>query len=175
MDRRWDPGVPNKVKFAMIDANRQELAGLTLSILIENESNPDTLVAAAGTWTEIGSGLYSYLSTAAEAVVGPIVLVVTAAGAIQQNLEYVCKSRQPGLIEFPYSVFESDGITPIEGVKVEAYTPSGTGPYFTGYTNAAGEALDNYGESPWLQPGTWHFIRTKLDVKFNNPDIEVVS
>lgn len=177
IETRWTPGVPNEVTFVMVDAADVELAGLTLTILIRYGGG--NFVAAAGSWSELSgvTGFYNYVSTAAEAAIGPISMVVTAPGAKQQNLEYVCAIRNSGFNYFPYYVYKEGTIIPIEGVRVEAYPTStkvGT-PHFTGVTNASGAALDNEGNFPLLDPGDWYFWRKKGGWEFDNPDMETVT
>lgn len=76
----------------------------------------------------------------------------------------------------PYSVFLPDGITPVEGVKVEVHrNAAGTDIYWVGWTNALGEARDAYNNYPRLDPApAWYFFRFKGGLDFPNPDIESV-
>jgi hypothetical protein len=79
-------------------------------------------------------------------------------------------------INWPYIVYITGTATPIEGVKVEVHrNADGTDVYWVGWTNALGEARDQYSLYPRLDPGTWYFFRKKGGVSFSNPDIEVVS
>ena len=78
-------------------------------------------------------------------------------------------------IEWPYIVYITGTATPIEGVKVEIHrNVAGTDVYWVGNTNALGEARDQYGLYPRLDPGTWYFFRKKRGISFSNPDTEVV-
>jgi len=75
-----------------------------------------------------------------------------------------------------YKVYEPDGITPIEGVKVEVHrNAAGTDIYWVGNTNALGEARDQYGLYPRLDAGTWYFFRRREGYEFSNPDTEIVT
>lgn len=79
-------------------------------------------------------------------------------------------------IEHEYRVFKPDLVTPIEGVKVEVHRNAAmTDIYWVGWTNALGEARDQYGQYPRLDAGTWYFLRKRDGYEFNNPDIEVVA
>jgi hypothetical protein len=79
-------------------------------------------------------------------------------------------------VEKEYKVYRPDGITPIEGVKVEVHrNAAGTDVYWVGWTNALGEARDLYGLYPRLDPGTWYFFRKREGYTFTNPDVEIVS
>lgn len=78
-------------------------------------------------------------------------------------------------VEVPYIVYRPDGITPIEGVKVEVHrNAAGTDVYWVGWTNALGEARDTYNLYPRLDPGTWYFFRKREGYTFTNPDTEIV-
>jgi len=176
IETRWEPNTQNEVTFPMVDAADVELAGLTLTILIRYGGG--NFQAALGTWNELvgATGWYNYISTTTEAAVGPISIVVTAPGAKQQNLEYVCGVRNSGFVYWPYVVYREGTTTPIEGVRVEVYdNPSKTGfPHFKGTTNSFGEARDSDGNYPLLDPGTWYFFKKKGGWDFD-VDTEVVA
>lgn len=170
----WLAGLPNEVTFVMVDGSNIELTGLTLSIEIRVTGG--SFVAAAGTWLEIGNGWYSYTSTAGEAVVGPISMRVTASGAVQQNLEYVCEQRTPGVVSYPYQV--TDGVDPVAGAKVwfTLLNDANDVALWVGYTDGTGYAYDARGNAPLLPTGTvygWKYKPGWRDV--DNPDVEIVS
>ena len=170
----WLAGVPNEITFVMVDGSNVELTGLTLSIEIRVTGM--SFAAAAGAWLEIGNGWYSYTSTAGEAVPGPISVKVTASGAVQQNLEYVCEQRTPGVVFYPYQV--TDGVNPVSGAKVWFTLTNDANDIalWVGYTDATGYAYDAKGNPPLLPVGNvygWKYKPGWRDV--DNPDIEVVS
>ena len=79
-------------------------------------------------------------------------------------------------VSVPYIVYLPDGVTPIEGVKVEVHrNAAGTDVYWVGWTNALGECRDIYGLYPRLDPGTWYFFRKLRGYEFSNPDTEIVT
>lgn len=176
----WALNQENKIKFVMIDAAGIELTGLTLTVQISKNDagDADSFAASAGTWGEIGSGFYWYKSTAAEAnTVGPLAVKVTAPGAIQQNLIYPVVTWASTAIERTYTVYEPDGITPIDGVTIEIYNVASDAgnPTWLGRTNVLGVAVDDSGNKPRLISGTWYFYRRKGGYNFTNPDTETYS
>lgn len=175
MSSEWLPNLQNEVTFVMIDSAGIELAGLALSI--ELRVTGGLFAPAAGAWSEIGSGWYSYICDPTEAVVGPISMKVTAVGAIQQNLEYVCAQRTPGVNFWPYLVTLPDNVTPISGVLVFVTRNAGGLPpiIWTGYTDTNGYAKDSNNNDPLLPLGNnyfWKYLPGYTDLQ--NPDLEVV-
>jgi len=79
-------------------------------------------------------------------------------------------------VEFTYTVVDTPGGNPIEGVKVEIHlNVAGTDVYWVGWTDALGVSRDGNGNKPRLDPGTYYFFRKKGGYNFNNPDTEVVT
>ena len=69
-----------------------------------------------------------------------------------------------------YTVYDTDGATPLSGVKVEVTTnEDGSGHVTTGYTNAFGIVTFK------LDPGTYYLWRSRFDRVFVDPDTEVVE
>lgn len=69
-----------------------------------------------------------------------------------------------------YTVYDTDGVTPLSGVKVEVTTnEDGSGHVTTGWTDAFGIVTFK------LDPGTYYLWRSRFDRVFVNPDIEVVE
>lgn len=69
-----------------------------------------------------------------------------------------------------YTVYDTDGVTPLSGVKVEVTTnEDGSGHVTTGYTNAFGIVTFK------LDPGTYYLWRSRFDRVFVDPDTEVVE
>lgn len=174
----WILNQANRIVFVMVDATNTEVSGIgdgNLTVTISK--NGGAFAAALGTDTEIGNGWYTYLADATEAdTVGPVAVKVTGAGAIQQNLEYVVKQRNPGAIEWDYDIQDALG-NPLEGVSVwVTATNSSTAPaVWAGTTNGLGEARDENGDYPFLDAGTWYFWRQRAGYNFSNPDTEVVA
>jgi len=177
MSGEWLAGVPNEVSFVMTDDNGDELSGLTLSMQIRVTGQ--SFQAVAGTILEISNGWYSYTCTAAEAVVGPISVIATASGAVQQNLEYVCEQRTPGWKFWEYRVTDQPGGAgnPVPGAYVWVTLASAENSLtvWEGYTDSNGYAKDTKGRNPLVPLGNVYFWKAKpgwQDV--DNPDLEVV-
>jgi hypothetical protein len=171
----WLAGVENEVTFVMVTAAGVETPSLALTVEVRIAGG--AFAPAAGVVAEISDGWYSYICDPAEAVVGPISIMVNAAGVVQQNLEYVCVQRTPSLTFWPYRVTLPDLVTPIPGVRVwVTLTAAGTSPIlWVGYTDAAGWAKDDNGYDPLLPLGNnyfWKHLAGYTDLQ--NPDLEVV-
>lgn len=177
MSNEWQLNQANKITFVMVDSNNAEVAGLGSGFTLQVSKNGGAFAASAGTKAEIGSGWYSYLATAAEAdTIGPVSIKVTGAGAVQQNLEYVVKQRNPGALAFTYTVTRSDNAQPIEGVTVWITTDlAGNNVIWQGSTDASGVARDDNNSLPYLDSGTYFFWSQKSGYTFSNPDSEVIS
>lgn len=176
MAHEWELNQQNLITFVMVDAASIEVAGLGNTFTLEVSKNGAAFVASGGTKAEIGSGWYSYLSTAAEAnTPGPVSIRVTGAGSLQQNLEYVVIDRNVLATERTYTVYDSLGAV-LPDVRVEVYTDAAGTQLFNVYnTDTFGVARDMYGDKPRLQAGTWYFYRYKHGYSFNNPDTEVLT
>lgn len=176
--REWILNQANRISFVMINAAGAEVAGIgDGNLTVEISKNGGAFVAGLGTNTEISDGWYSYLADTTEAnTIGPVAVKVDGAGAIQQNLEYVVKQRNPGAIEFTYTVTDSVTTLPIEGVEVWITTDmAGLNVIWNGVTDASGIARDLDGYKPWLDAGTAYFWSQKTGYTFTNPDTEIVS
>jgi hypothetical protein len=174
----WEPNQQNRIDFVMIDGSGNEVSGLGGTLTVEISKNGAAFVAAAGVQTEISDGWYSYLSTAGEAnTPGPIAIHATGAGTIQQNLEYVVKSRNVNGVEFTYTVTDSVTSNPISGAIVTITSDIGGNlTVFTGVTDTFGVARHTTtNELPFLDPGTYYFWTRKPGYSFTVPDTEVVS
>lgn len=172
----WVPNQQNRISFVMVDSNNSEVAGLDDGFTLQIALNDGAFAVGAGTKAEIGSGWYTYLSTAAEAVQGAVVAIrVTGTGAVTQNLEYVVQSRNSQAVEFTYTVRQPNN-DPIDGVSVKISTDSaGNNVAWVGVTDAFGVARDEAGKLPFLDPGTYYFWLQKSSYIFSNPDTETVS
>lgn len=175
----WKLNQTNLVTFVMINASGVEVTGLGNGFTVQVSKAGGAFQASAGTKAEIGLGIYSYLCTAAEAdTFGPVFLVVTGAGCIQQNLEYVVEERTINAIEFTYTLTQPpEGVgAPIPGAVVW-FTTDLAGLYvvWSGSTDAFGVARDSNGRLPRLDPGTYYVFRQKSGYDFDDPDTEVVS
>lgn len=174
----WEQGQQNLITFVMIDGSGNEVSGLDGVLTLQISKNGGSFGAAGGSQAEIGSGWYSYLSTAGEAdTPGPVSFRVTGAGAIQQNLEYVVKSRNINGVEFTYTVTDSVTANPIEGAQVSISTDiAGNYVIWSGVTDTFGVARHTVtNELPFLDPGSYYFWTQKAGYTFTNPDLEVVS
>jgi hypothetical protein len=174
----WTPNQQNTILFVMIDANGVEVPGLGTTFLLRIRKIGGAFATGLGTKLEVGLGFYQYVATAAEAdTAGPVAIVVTAAGAIQQNLEYVVGSRVIGVVSFTYTLTNTNTSLPIEGAKVWATTDlAGEKIVWIGDSDSNGIARDVYGQLPWLEPGAYYFWKIKEGYIFaNQPDLENVA
>lgn len=173
----WSLNQVNRIVFVMVDAANTEVPGLGGTFTLEISKDGGAFVPSAGTKAEIGSGWYSYLSTAGEAdTPGPLAVRVNGAGCIQQNLAYEVLVLSSGAISFTYTVTNSVTLLPIAGVEIWFYTDIGmTNPVWYGVTDVFGVARDANGLLPWLTPGTYYIKRVAVNFTGVNPDVEVVS
>lgn len=175
----WTRSQQNLITFVLIDSSGDEVSGIgDGNVTVEISKAGGAFVAASGTDTEIGSGWYAYLSTAAEAdTVGPVSVKANGAGTIQQNLEYVVESRTPNAVEYTYAVTDSGTGDPIAGAEIWVTTDiAGTITIWRGITDAFGVARDANGNLPRLDPGTYYFWKQLAGyVDAQDPDTEVVS
>lgn len=173
----WKLSQQNLIKFVLIDSNGAEVAGLGATFTLQISKAGGAFAASAGTKAEIGLGFYSYLSTAGEAnTVGPVAIVVTGGGVMQQNLEYVVEQRTVNAIEFTYTITNSVTLDPIDGVYVTFSTDlAGSNVVWAGFTDAFGVARDLSGRLPRLDAGTYYVWRQKAGFQFSDPDTENVS
>ena len=173
----WRLNQANQVLFVMIDGLGVEVAGLGNGFTLETSKTGAAFQPSAGTKAEIGSGWYSYICTVGEAdTIGPIALMVTGVGAIQQNLEYVVEERLITPVDFTYTVTDVGTGFPIDGVQVWFTTDvAGVNTVWQGLTDAFGIARDANGNLPFLDPGTYYVWRQHASYIFADPDIEIVS
>lgn len=135
----WTQNTVNKITFVLVDASNNEVTGLGNTFTLTISKNGGAFAAAAGTKAEISDGWYSYTATAGEAdTLGPIAIVVTAAGVKQQNLAYYVKasgvavpgSGSPDIFAepLPYTCLSLGRYAQILGIVPvffwQAYTPS---------------------------------------------------
>lgn len=173
----WIPDQQNEITFVMVDTTGDEVSGLGTTFMLSIRKSGGVFVIGNGTKTEIGLGWYSYLATAAEAdTIGPVAVVVTGAGTVQQNLEYVCGQRTPSALEFTYTVRNSITANPIPGVKIQIGTDmAGANIIWSGITDTFGVSRDTTGHLPRLEPGTYRIFRQLSGFIFSDPDVEEVS
>lgn len=177
IDMAWILNQQNRITFVMVDSNGSEVSGLGSGFTLQLAKAGGAFVASGGTKAEMANGWYTYLATAAEAnALGPVSIIVTGAGAIQQNLEYVVQQRNPNAISFTYTVTNVSTGAPLEGVEVTITTDSaGNNVIWNGDTDTLGVARDDEGRLPYLDPGTYFMWSQKAGYSFSNPDTEVVS
>lgn len=173
----WIINQQNLIEFVMIDSSGNELPGLTCSGNISKNTAAANAMAGAFAETAGLNGHYTYLSTVGEAdTVGIVGIEITAAGAVQQNLEYPVEQRTPAATEFDvYTVYEPDGVTPVPGVRVDIRAVNDIDVPITaqGITDAAGQPRTPDGNFILLQPNTYYLWRYKSGYSFSNPDTEV--
>jgi hypothetical protein len=163
------------ISFVMLDLMMQEASGANLSVSLSKASGP--FQAGSGTWTEIGSGWYAYEMTTTETdTLGPIAIMVTAPGCLQQNLTYAVENLLASGIEFTYTLEDQRSGVPIANVVVWISTDiNGNNIIWIGKTNIAGEAVDTQGQKPWLVPDTYYFWRHRAGYVFTDPDTETIT
>ena len=107
-------------------------------------------------------------------------------GAAVLDANYVSGSVGAGVfpqgpIDYTYTMYEVDLVTPISGVEVFISRLNPTGLVqdapiiWAGLTNSAGVALDIEGNLPKLDVTTHYFWRQKTGYSFTDPDTETVS
>ena len=165
------------VKFVMIDAIGNEVAGLGGALTIEVSKVGGAFIAGAGAQAETSDGWYEYTLTAAECdTVGPLAIKVDGAGAIQQSLYFFVKSAAAGAVEVTYTVTNSVTLNPIDGVHVWISTDvAGNNVVWSGFTDTFGVARALDATLPWLDVGTYYFWCQAVGYTFVNPDTEVIT
>jgi hypothetical protein len=174
----WRIDHENRIAFVMIDGSGSEVTGLDGALTIQISKNGGAFAPAGGTQAEIGLGWYTYLSTVAEAdTVGPVAVVVTGAGAIQQNLEYVTTNRVQNTKSYEYPVTRSDTLLPVADANVDIYTDVAlSNRIWSGVTDEFGHPRDEFSALPVLQIGeTYQFVTKKVGLSFPNPDAETIA
>lgn len=174
----WELNQTNTITFVLVDAAGTEVTGLGNTFTLEVRKVGGAFVAGAGTKSEISDGWYQYIATAAEAdTSGPVSIIASGAGTVQQNLEYVVRARNSSAVAFTYTVNNSATLLPIEGVEVWITTDlAGTNVVWNGVTDALGVARDVNDNLPWLDPGTYYFWKQGVGMSDDdNPDTEVVG
>lgn len=172
----WRKQQPNTILFVLSDSNGTEVTGLGSTFTLRIRKIGGSFISGAGTKSEVGLGWYQYVSTAGEAnTSGPIAIVVTGAGVIQQNLEYVVEDRVVGAVEFTYTLTNSSNSDPIPSADVSfSISASPEDTVWRGITDAFGMARDLNGNLPRLTPGTYFIFSYKPGFIFE-VDSEAVS
>jgi hypothetical protein len=167
----------NYVTFVMLDASADEVAGLADTFTVEVSKTTGAFAASAATKGEKGNGWYYAILPAAECDTrGPLDLAINGAGCIQQNLAYFVGGATANAVEKDYIVKETGTLNPIEGAEVTISTDvAGNVKIWEGISDALGHARDEWGQKPWLDPGTYYFWVQKAGYTFDIPDTEVVS
>lgn len=172
----WRKNQPNTILFVLSDSSGVEVAGLGSTFVVQLSKTGNPFAASGGTKSEIGLGWYKYVSTISEAdTSGPIALVVTGAGVVQQNLEYTVEDRVVNAIEFTYTLTNTATSLPIPGADVSFSidnNPANT--VWTGITDAFGVARDLNGNLPRLVSGSYFVFSYRPGFVFN-VDQEIVS
>lgn len=173
----WSKNQSNTITFVLVDSNGNEVLGLSNTFVLQLSKAGASFQASAGVKAEIGLGWYKYTSTQAEAnTSGPIAVVITGSGIVQQNLEYIVEDRVITAISFSYTLTSDSDASPIENADILIYLDSaGTDLVWIGKTDSFGVARDGDGNLPRLEPGAYFFFRYKNSFSFINPDMETVS
>lgn len=172
----WTPNQPNTIRFTLVNEGGVEVPGLGSGFTVQLCKPGSTVFAVgAGTRRELGLGAYEYVADASEAdTAGPVMVIITGSGIIQQNLEYVVQARVVGAVEFTYTLTDSVTGYPIEGATVWfAIDSNGNKVVWIGATDASGVARDIYGNRPMLTPGTYYVRAMRRNYVFP-VDTEVV-
>lgn len=170
----WRLNQRNRIAFVMVDASGNEVAGLGSGFILQLSKNGGAFMGSAGTKAEVGNGWYTYLATAGEAdTIGPVAILVTGVGAVQQNLEYVVKQRPSAATPRDYQVRTSGGAG-IAGADIYISTDlAGNIVIWFGKSDAQGYARDTQGDKPILDAGTYYFWVSHPSYAFSTPDTEV--
>lgn len=173
----WKLSQQNLITFVLVDSNGAEVTGLGNGFTLQISKAGGAFANSAGTKAEIGLGWYSYTSTSGEAdTYGPVSIVVTGAGVVQQNLEYVVEERTISAIEYTYTVTNSATANPLPGVEIWIATDeAGNNVVWNGETDDLGVARDSEGRLPRLDAGTYYIFRQLAGFQFSDPDTEVIS
>ena len=168
----------NLITFVMVDSTYTEVAGLGGAFTLQISKAGGAFNPSTGAKAEISNGWYSYLLSAAECnTIGPLAIRVTGAGCIQQNLEYVVRSRTAGCIQFTYTATDSVTLLVVPDCEVWFTTDvAGSNVVWKGFTDALGIARDDDGDLPCLDAGTYYVWKHKVGYEPDAwPDTELVS
>ena len=165
------------IDFVLIDIMGNMIDGLGGTFSLSVSKAGGAFNAGAGVKAEISNGWYSYQIPAGEVdTVGPLAIIASGVGTIQQNLMYVVESYVVGARDFNYTVTDSGTGLPIEGVTIYITTDvAGLAIVWNGTTDGLGVARDDNGELPLLYPGTYYVWRMKYGYNFTDPDTEVIT
>ncbi len=166
---------PARIMFVMVDSSYNEVAGLGAGFILRISKAGGPFNPSSGAKAEVSLGWYYYDLSALETdTIGPLAVVVTGAGCIQQNLEYVVEQRNPNAVLFTYTVVTPGGV-PIPGVLVWFCTDiAGLVSVWAGTTDVFGVARDVIGNLPLLQPGIYYVRRQHPGYTFPAYDTETV-
>lgn len=164
MTLRWQLNAQNKIKFVMVNSSNVEVTGLGTGYTLEvAKSGASSFASSAGTKTEIASGWYQYVATAAESdTPGEIAVKVTGSGVVQQNLVYQVGSEAHGFGSIAHTIQIIVDGTPIDGAEVWITTDIAGAELVAGTlaTNSQGNVtfyLDAGGYYAWVQHGQHNF------------------
>ena len=153
------------------------LTGLTPTVTISK--NGGAFAAAGGAVSEIGNGWYALAGDADDRdTLGSLILHAEAAGADDYDMDYYIVRYDPfqtaGTRANTYTIYESDGVTPMAGCEVWATSD------LAGLYEIANRGLtDDLGQHIFyfdLPVGTSVYIwRRKALKTFTNPDTEAVA
>ena len=144
-----------------------------VSVIWDGTQNPVFAGTNVGVYGRIYSAadldLYNYFATAH----------YTGAASLDQDwlnggmgIDYIPLGTA---VEHPYRVWGGAPQVPQEGVKVWFYDSTDTVVKWYGTTDMNGWAVDDYGNAPRLDPGTYKVTRIAGWLSFDNPDTEIVT
>jgi len=157
---------------------RQHISTGVLEVVWDGTQNPTAEIPSLGMYMRILSGaqleLYHYHG-------GALYSGLDVLDANWVNGSIGGTVFPIGPVDFTYTVYEPDGVTPIPGVEVFISRLNPTGQVqdapiiWSGLTDSAGIAYDVEGNLPRLDIAQHFFWRQKLTHTFTDPDIENVS
>lgn len=165
------------INFVLIDSLGVPVAGLTDTFSLSISKAGAGFIAGTGVKDEIGNGWYSYQLPSSEVdTVGPLAIIASGVGTIQQNLMYVVETYVVGAKELQYTLTTQGTGVPIEGATIYISTDiAGLNIAWSGTTDGLGIARDDGGSLPMLYPGTYYVWRLKYGYTFVDPDTEVIT
>lgn len=176
-DASWSKDQQNEVVFVLKDSAGNVVSGLGTGFAVELAKSGEVgFTGSGGTKAEIGSGWYSYTSSAGEAdTLGPVALNISHASVETLRLGFVVQARNSAAVEFTYTLTDSIDTSPIDGATVVIATNvETTDVVWAGTTDSLGVARDENSNKPWLDPGTYYIRASKNGYTFPI-DTEVVA
>jgi len=103
-------GTEHLVAFVLVDSLGAVVEGLGTTFSVQVSKNGGAFAAGAGDKAEVSNGWYSYELTSSETdTEGPLAIVVTGTGAVQQNLLYQVVGAVPSPASGTYILTAAEG------------------------------------------------------------------